>query len=110
MEKKIRRQRLPDTDSVEELARFWDNHDLTDFGDDLQEVREPVFVRAKGTSLSIELQPAEAQHLKKIARSKGVKENTVLRQWILERLHEFSSIRRAPNKALQPTARKMRRR
>jgi len=109
MEKIIRRQRLPDTDSVEELARFWDNHDLTDFVDDLQEVREPVFVRAKGTSLSIQLQPAEAQRLKKIARSKGVMENTVLRQWILERLHEFSSIRRAPHKALQQTARKPRR-
>jgi len=104
MEKTIKRQRLPDSDSVEELAGFWDNHDLTDFADDLQEVSEPVFVRAKGASLSIELQPAEAQHLKKIARSKGVKETTVLRQWILERLHEFSSTRRA-----QPTARKPRR-
>ncbi len=106
MEKTVRTQRLPDTDSVEELARFWDHHDLTDFGDDLQEVSEPVFVRAKGTSLSIKLQPAEAQHLKKIARAKGVKETTVLRQWIVERLHEFSSIRRTPNKSLQPTARK----
>jgi hypothetical protein len=109
MEKTIRRQRLPDTDSVEELARFWNHHDLTDFGDDLQEVSEPVFVRAKGPSLSIQLQPAEAQHLKKIARSKGVHEATVLREWILERLREFSSIRRAPNKASQPTARKPRR-
>ena len=109
MEKIIRKPRLPETDSVEELAAFWDNHDLTDFSDDLQEVSEPVFVRAKGTSLSIELQPAEALHLKKIARSKGVKETIVLRQWIMERLHESSSIRRAPNKALQPAARKARR-
>ena len=53
MEKIIRRPRLPDTDSVEELAGFWDNHDLTDFADDLQEVSEPVFVRVKGMSLSI---------------------------------------------------------
>ena len=109
MEKIIRRPRLPDTDSVEKLATFWDNHDLTDFGDDLQEVSEPVFVRAKGTSLSIELRPAEAQHLKKIARSKGVKETTVLRQWILERLREFRSTRRVPNKALQSVPRKTRR-
>ena len=109
MEKIIRRQRLPDTDSVEELARFWDNHDLTDFGHDLHEVSEPVFVRAKGPSLSIQLQPAEAQHLKKIARSKGVQETTVLWQWITERLHEVSSTRRTPNKLLQPAARKTRR-
>ena len=26
--------RLPDTDSIDELARFWDTHDLTDFARD----------------------------------------------------------------------------
>jgi len=69
-------------------------------------VSEPLFVRGRGTSLSIELPPAEAQYLKKIARSKGLKEAAVLREWILERLHEFSSIRRAPNKASPATAQK----
>jgi len=33
------------TDSIEELARFWDSHDLTDFAADLEEVAEPVFER-----------------------------------------------------------------
>ncbi len=103
MEKTIKRQRLPNTDSIEELARFWDTHDLTDFEEDLEEAAEPVFVRAKGTSLSIDLQPTEAQHLKRIARSKGVKETTVLRQWILERLQESSWAGRGPNKRIQPT-------
>jgi predicted phosphatase len=79
MEKTIRRRKLPDTDSVKELAGFWDHHDLTDFEHALEEVREPVFVRAKGASVSIELRPAEAQQLKKIARSKGVRETTILR-------------------------------
>ena len=105
----MRKQKLPNTDSNEELARFWDAHDLTDFAEDLEEVAGPVFVRAKGASLRIALQPTEAQHLKKIARSKGVKETTVLRQWILERLHEFSWTGRPPSKALQPMARKARR-
>ncbi len=109
MEKTIRRQRLPNTDSIEELAKFWDSHDLTDFEEDLEEVSEPVFARTKGTSLRIELQPTEAQCLKKIARSKGIKDTTLLRQWILERLHESSSTGRPPNKALQPTAGKTRR-
>jgi hypothetical protein len=99
MEKTMKGHRLPDTDSVEELARFWDNHDLTDFAHDLQEVSEPLFVRGRGTSLSIELPPTEAQHLKKIARSKGLKEAAVLREWVLERLHGFSSIGRPPDEA-----------
>ena len=105
----MRRQKLPNTDSVQELARFWDTHDLTDFEGELEEAAEPVFVRAKGTSLSIALQTTEAQHLQKIARSKGVKETTVLRQWILERLHESSWAGQPPNKAFKPTARKTRR-
>jgi hypothetical protein len=109
MEKTITRQRLPNADSIEELAKFWDTHDLTDFEEDLEEVREPVFVRAKGASLNIDLQPREAQHLKKIARSRGVKETTVLRQWILEKLNEPSRPGRPPRRALQPTARRTRR-
>ena len=86
----MKEQKLPKTDSIEELASFWDAHDLTDFEEELEEIAEPVFIRAKGTSLSIDLKPAEAQHLKRIARSKGVKETTVLRRWIRERLHGFS--------------------
>ena len=78
----------PNIDSIQELAKFFDTQDLTDFEQDLEELGEPVFVRVKATSLSIDLQPTEAQHLKKIARSKGVKETTMLRQWVLERLHE----------------------
>lgn len=90
MERTMKRPRLPNTDSIQELAKFWDTHDLTDFEQLLEEVGEPVFVRAKGTSLSIDLPPREVQRVKKIARSKGVNETTVLREWILERLHESS--------------------
>ena len=90
MEKAINKPKLPDTDSIQELAAFWDTHDLTDFDEDLEEVTEPVFARSKGSSLSIDLKPAEAQRLKKIARSKGLKESTVARQWIVERLQRSS--------------------
>ncbi len=86
MEKTIRRRKPPGTDSVEELAKFWDTHDLTDFKQDMEEVTEPVFVRAKGASLNVVLPPADVRRLKGIARSMGVKETTVLRKWIVEKL------------------------
>ena len=82
--------RLPNTDSIQELAKFWDTHDLTEFKHLLEEVGEPVFVRAKSTSLSIDLPPRDVQRVKQIARSKGVNETNVLREWILERLHQSS--------------------
>ncbi len=31
------------TDSIQELAQFWDTCDLTDFEDQLEEVTAPVF-------------------------------------------------------------------
>jgi hypothetical protein len=86
MEKAMKKRKLPSTDSVEELARFWDTHDVTDFEDELEEVTEPVFVRAKGASLSIVLPAADVRRLKGIARAMGVRETTVVRQWIVEKL------------------------
>ena len=60
MEKTIKRQKLPDIDSVEALAGFWDRHDLTDFEHHLEEVTEPVFVRAQGASGLKPLKPSIA--------------------------------------------------
>lgn len=41
--------KIPQTNSIEEMARFWDTHDLTDFQDELEEMPEPVFERKDGT-------------------------------------------------------------
>jgi hypothetical protein len=38
--------KLPDTDSIQDLARFWDSHEVTAFDSELEEVAEPVFERA----------------------------------------------------------------
>ena len=35
------KRKLPRTDSIQELAKFWDRHDLTDFQDELEEIAEP---------------------------------------------------------------------
>lgn len=47
--------KIPRTDSIEELAQFWDTHDLTDFENELEEVTEPVFERR--TVVKVHLQP-----------------------------------------------------
>ena len=41
----MKHSKLPSTDSIQELAQFWDTHDLTDFEEELEEVTEPVFAR-----------------------------------------------------------------
>ena len=36
---------IPQSDSIQELAQFWDAHDLADYDEQLEEVAEPVFER-----------------------------------------------------------------
>lgn len=41
MEKQIKK--IPGFRTLEDMAEFWDTHDVTDFEDELEEVNEPVF-------------------------------------------------------------------
>jgi hypothetical protein len=81
----MKTRRLPRTDSIRELARFWDAHDLTDFEDQLQEVTQPVFERQ--TVIPLNLEPAEAKAVRKIAKTKGVADAELIRGWVREKIH-----------------------
>ena len=78
--------KIPEIDSIEELARFWDTHDLTDYEDQLEEVSEPVFQREAET-VAEPLQPQEVQAVRRIAESQGVDYVTLIQGWVLEKLH-----------------------
>lgn len=78
-------KRLPQTDSIQELAKFWDTHDLTDFQDQLEEVEEAVFERK--TALTLQLPPNEAEEIHRIAKAQGLADSELIRQWVLEKIH-----------------------
>ncbi len=84
----MKNSKIPHTDSIEELAKFWDTHDLTDFEDQLEEVAEPVFQRESEEALTIRLQYEEMKAIKRIAESKGVEEVSLVKEWVLEKLHQ----------------------
>jgi hypothetical protein len=63
------KKQLPHTDSISELADFWDKHDLTDFEGELEVVRECVF--EQGTSVNVHLEAGEFERIERDARSKG---------------------------------------
>jgi len=85
MAKPMNSPKIPQTDSIEELARFWDMHDLTNFEDELEEVTEPVFERR--AVVKVHLQLKEIEVVKEIAKSKGVSSEELIREWILEKMH-----------------------
>lgn len=77
-------QKIPQTDSIEELAEFWDTHDLTDFETELEEVTETVFERE--TVVELRLDSDEAEAVQEIAKSKGIASSDLIREWILEKI------------------------
>jgi len=78
--------KIPKTDSIEELARFWDTHDLTDFEGELEEVEEPVFERGTEAVMRIHLPPEQAEALKRLAKSRGMDEADLIEEWVNEKL------------------------
>ena len=76
--------KIPQTDSIQELARFWDAYDLTDFEAELEEVTEPVFERE--TEVRIHLPPKEAEAIHNLAKSQGVDAAALIREWVLEKV------------------------
>lgn len=88
---------LPKTDSIKELADFWDAHDLTDFQGELEEVAGPVFAPGgapAGSStapspdiaISVPLRRGEVDALERMARSDGISSEELLRRWVVQQI------------------------
>jgi len=86
MEKPMNTPEIPHTDSIAELARFWDTHDLTDFADELEEVPESVFERRAEETVTIRLPTAEVEAVKRLAKAKGVGHTALIQEWVREKL------------------------
>ena len=80
----MNRKNIPKTDSIQELAHFWDTHDLTDFEDELEEVSEPVFELS--AQLLVALAPGELETLNALAQSLGISPENLIREWVVERI------------------------
>ncbi len=76
--------KIPATDSIQELATFWQRHDVTDFEDDLEEVPRPVFQRAY--VVGVPLSGDEHQAVRDAAASRGLNEAALIHEWVKERL------------------------
>ena len=93
MERSMKKSKLPKTDSIQELAEFWDTHDLTDFEEELEEVAEPVFVR--GTAIKVQLESRQVEAVEQMAQAKGVSREELIRAWVLQKLARWNNARRS---------------
>lgn len=77
---------IPQTDSIEELARFWDEHDVTDYDDELVIVEESVFQNRDDAIVQVHLPRQEMARLQRLADEKGVDFSALVQEWVLEKL------------------------
>ena len=78
---------LPQSDSIQELAQFWETHDLTDFEGELEEVAEAIFIRE--TTVTIHLSSADAVVVNEVAKAKGLNDAELIREWVVEKVHSL---------------------
>jgi hypothetical protein len=78
--------KIPETDSIRELAAFWDSHDVTEFPNELVEVAAPVFVHGN-MSVMVPLSSEELESVREMAQSSGLDEAELIRSWVQEKLH-----------------------
>lgn len=82
------KENLPTTDSIQELAAFWQRHDITDFEEELGEVLEPVFQRPR--VVRVPLTEAEHRAVQDAAAARGLDESRLLHEWVRDRLRQAS--------------------
>jgi len=78
--------KIPKFKSDQEAAQFWDTHSLIEFEDDLELVKEKVFVKPEKQVMTIRVDKKLANALKIIAGEKGINYSTLARMWLIERI------------------------
>ena len=76
--------KLPQTDSIEKMAEFWDSHDVTDFEEELEEVADPVF--QSKTVVKVPLDSQQAELARQLADAKGITLPNLIQQWVRDRV------------------------
>jgi predicted DNA binding CopG/RHH family protein len=81
--------RIPDFQTREEEAEFWDTHDFTEFLDETW----PVTLRVRrplSEGLTVRLDRQDREEIERRATAQGIGPSTLVRMWIKDRLRQPS--------------------
>src|SRR3954454_9232971 len=79
--------RIPDFQSREEEAAFWDTHDFTEFLDETRPVKLRV-AKNLSAGLTVRLDRRDREGLEGGATEQGIGPSTLVRMWIKDRLRQ----------------------
>lgn len=79
--------KIPEFETIQEEAEFWDTHDTTDFEFEMKPV-QVVYVPKMEQGVTVRFLTSDLKQLRRIARQKGIGVTTLLRMISLEFLHK----------------------
>ncbi|MFN8454965.1 MAG: CopG family antitoxin [Anaerolineae bacterium] len=89
-ESKMKQDPLPETfDTFEEMAEFWDSHDVTDYEEYLTPVEVTISTHPKHEYI-ITLSDTLDTLLRQVQQAEGVPLNTLINLWVQEKLQQYA--------------------
>lgn len=79
---------IPDFSTFEEMAAFWDTHDLTEFEDQLVEVTDPIFKNLSSRIITVMLDDEHYKILKSLAEQRQRNTTALVHEWLNTLLEE----------------------
>lgn len=86
------KKKIPDFKSDKEIAEFWGNHSITDFEEELEIVKNPIFIRPKRQTITIRMDKKYLDIVKAISSKKGIGHSALIRMWIMEKINQARTI------------------
>ena len=77
------KKHIPKFKSLEDERKFWDTHSVTEFLDELKPAKV-TFSKPRKKLVSVRLDTAQIEAVKKIAARKGLGYLTLIRYWITQ--------------------------
>lgn len=92
-------KKVPEFKTEEEEARFWDEHDSTEYFDDFEPVdikvspeleNEIIDKRELKKPVTLRLEPSQIDAVKKNAYKKGLPYQTLIRMWVVKEINKYN--------------------
>jgi hypothetical protein len=82
------RDPIPEFETLDEIAEFWDTHSTGDYEDVTHEVQFEVKLRRE--SQPVKILPELSETIRALARARGVSPETLINVWLTEKALELA--------------------
>ncbi len=82
---KQKKKQIPEFKNRQEMAKFWDTHDFTEYKDEFKPIKVR-FAKKLSEGITIRLDSETLSELRSQAQKKGIGPTTLARMWVIEQL------------------------